>query len=242
MHDETCPYCHGIGFIGYDVPLGDPKFGKMYLCPATYAITWDPEIGICQQEAGRLDWNSFNNKTEQAKLIQSTVGGLLRGGHGMAYIWGPPGVGKTLHAKSACIIAHYKYRKQSRYTTQAKIMDWLRSSYDEDRGQIEYANRMNEIERIEFLVVDEIGRQNATDFAKAAWSEIIDRRYSRADTLTTIWLSNMSPETVLDAHQADRIKDTRYAVAHVDGVSYRQADVKIQEDELWWQKYKPIIN
>lgn len=236
MHDETCPHCHGLGFIGYDVPVGDPKFGKMYLCPAIYAMTWDKEMGILQQEAARLNWNGFNKKTDQAKLLQRTIAGLLREGRGMTYIWGIPGVGKTLHAKSACVIAHYKYHKVSRYTTQANIMDWLRSSYDGERKQVEYINRMKELEEIEFLVVDEVGRQNATDFAVATWSEIVDRRYTMADTNTTIWLSNNPPETVLDDHQADRIKDKRFSVVHIDGVSYRQVDVKIQEDELWWQR------
>ena len=202
MHDDSCPYCHGIGFIGYDVPLGDPKFGKTYLCPAIYAVTWDDEMGI----------------------------------------YGPPGLGKTLHAKSACIIAHYKYNKVSRYTTQAKIMDWLRTSYDEERGQKVYASRMQDLENIDFLVVDEVGRQNATDFAKAAWSEIVDRRYSRADKNTTIWLSNFSPEKALDDYQADRIKDVRFSVVHIDGLSYRQVTAKIEEDELWWQKLHEITN
>ena len=242
MHDDSCPYCHGIGFIGYDVPLGDPKFGKIYLCPAIYAVTWDDEMGIYKHEAGRLNWSGFNKTTDQARLLQKTIASLLREGNGMAYIYGPPGLGKTLHAKSACIIARYKYNKVSRYTTQAKIMDWLRTSYDEERGQQVYASRMKDLEDIDFLVVDEVGRQNATDFAKAAWSEIVDRRYSRSDKNTTIWLSNISPEKALDDHQADRIKDVRFSVVHIDGLSYRQVTTKIEEDELWWQKLHEITN
>ncbi len=54
---------------------------------------------------------------------------------------------------------------------------------------------------------------NITDFAKATWSEIVDRRYTNANTKTTIWLSNMPPETVMDDYQVDRIKDSRFVVA-----------------------------
>jgi len=30
--DPNCPYCHGIGFVGRDVPYGHPDFGKMTIC------------------------------------------------------------------------------------------------------------------------------------------------------------------------------------------------------------------
>lgn len=236
MHDETCPHCHGLGFIGYDVEPGDPRFGKAFLCPVIYATTWDEEMGIARHEAARLNWHNFNKTTDQAKLIQKTIAELLREGHGMAYLYGPPGLGKTLHAKSACIIAHYKYNKVARYTSQSKVMDWLRTSFDDEYGQTTYARRLKELAEIDFLVMDEVGRLNPTDFAKATWSEIVDRRYTNADTKTTIWLSNMPPEQVMDDYQVDRIKDSRFVVAHIDGLSYRQTDVRIEEDELWWQK------
>ena len=63
MHDETCPHCHGLGFIGYDVELSDPRFGKAYLCPTIYATTWDEEMGIARHEAARLNWHNFNSST-----------------------------------------------------------------------------------------------------------------------------------------------------------------------------------
>ena len=30
--DPDCPYCHGLGFVGKDVPLGHPDFGKLKVC------------------------------------------------------------------------------------------------------------------------------------------------------------------------------------------------------------------
>ena len=236
MHDETCPHCQGLGWVGKDVPVGHPDFGKAFLCPTLYATTWDEEMGIARHEAARLNWHNFNKTTDQAKLIQKTIANLLREGHGMAYLHGQPGLGKTLHAKSACIIAHYKYHKTARYSTQTKVMDWLRTSFDDEYGQTTYARRLKELAEIDFLVMDEVGRLNPTDFAKATWSEIVDRRYTNANTKTTIWLSNMPPEQVMDDYQVDRIKDNRFAVAHIDGLSYRLTDVRIEEDELWWQK------
>ncbi len=159
MHDETCPHCHGLGFVGYDVTSCDPRFGKAFLCPALYATTWDEEMGIARHEAARLNWHNFNKTTDQAKLIQKTIAELLREGHGMAYLYGPPGLGKTLHAKSACIIAHYKYNRVARYTTQSKMMDWFRTSFDDEYGQTTHARRLKELAEIDFLVVDE-GRQD----------------------------------------------------------------------------------
>ena len=30
--EADCPYCHGVGFVRYEVPLGHEKFGKIELC------------------------------------------------------------------------------------------------------------------------------------------------------------------------------------------------------------------
>ena len=113
-------------------------------------------------------------------------------------------------------------------TEYLKIIDIEDEAFKKELGK--------ELAEIDFLVLDEVGRLNPTDFARATWSEIVDRRYTNANTKTTIWLSNMPPETVMDDYQVDRIKDSRFVVAHVDGLSYRQTDVRIEEDELWWQK------
>ena len=30
--DPNCPFCHGVGYLRADVPVGDPDFGKLQVC------------------------------------------------------------------------------------------------------------------------------------------------------------------------------------------------------------------
>ena len=32
LGDPNCPHCSGAGYIRYDVPVGDEKFGKLETC------------------------------------------------------------------------------------------------------------------------------------------------------------------------------------------------------------------
>ncbi len=32
LGDPNCPHCHGIGYVRYDVPVGDPRFGRLEPC------------------------------------------------------------------------------------------------------------------------------------------------------------------------------------------------------------------
>lgn len=36
----TCPDCDGTGYIHYDVPFDDPRFGKMFKCPNPSCAVW----------------------------------------------------------------------------------------------------------------------------------------------------------------------------------------------------------
>src|SRR3990172_5994973 len=33
--DPDCPQCHGLGYLRPDVPVGDPNFGKLQVCPCS---------------------------------------------------------------------------------------------------------------------------------------------------------------------------------------------------------------
>jgi len=242
--DKDCEICHGVGYIAYDVGINDPEFGKMYPCPNGLGIEWDKNMGISVEEGNTLDWRNFND-TEAIKLLQPPLFELMQRGFGMLYVWGKPGLGKTMAIKSATIYAHYKYGMTTRYATHATLFNWLRAAYDDDRGQIEYQRRLSELERIKWLAVDEIGRDRANDFSKSTLSEILDKRYlGRIENRTcTIFIANSAPATYLDDYQVDRIMDKRNIVVHIPtSVSFRQYATELPTKEDWWKKLREVNN
>ena len=32
LGDPNCPHCGGAGYVRYDVPMGDPRFGRLEVC------------------------------------------------------------------------------------------------------------------------------------------------------------------------------------------------------------------
>ena len=236
--DETCPLCHGLGFVG----KSDNPYG-LELCPNYTRLIWFHEIGISEGEAAILDWSAFATRSSSTK-IKRALSLLHSRGYGLLYLWGNPGVGKSALSKSATIIASRRYHYRAHYTTQANMIDQLRASYDEDGGQKIYKQRMDALMKYNWLVIDEIGRDRNSDFSKAVMSEILNSRYTmciEGKSGVTVLISNFDPKEVLDDYQLDRVNDKRSTVLHIQDVSFRALPLwddenKKQGDPLWWQK------
>lgn len=242
--DKTCSICHGLGFYSKateDTPIDDPEFGKLYPCPNGLKLRWDPETGISQDEVASLNWDKFL-KTNSFQQLQSAMISVLQRGYGWLYVYGNPGIGKTWAGKASVVQAHYKYHLNARYLTHARMINNLRASYDDDRGQVTYLNRLEAYGNIQYLVLDEIGRDRTSEFGVSALSELLDLRYIGATSRKTItvMLSNFPPGKVMDDYQKDRVEDRRFQVLQLQGESvrkvmtYEQASL-LQDGEDWWK-------
>lgn len=234
---KGCKICHGIGWLRKEVPIHHEHFGKITPCPNRKFVHFDPKLGISIEEAMTLDWNTYE-PTEAVLAMRSAIDRVLARGYGWIYIYGQPGNGKTIMAKSACIFASTSQQKKTRYYRLSSLINKLRASYDEEHGQTVYRERLKELGEIEVLAVDEIGRDRQTDFSKQSLSELMDRRYELAVERkgVTIWVSNFSPEEVLELYQSDRVRDGRFDVLEIKGASMRPVmqDKQDENGGYWW--------
>lgn len=238
MCDSTCPICHGLGFIRHDVEFGHPDFGKLFICPNNRV--WDIE-GITEEEGELLEFSKFAN-TPAITELKRHLYDLMKQGYGLLYLWGKPGSGKTLSCKAATVYARYMYGYEARYYTHISMFNWLRSSYDSDNGQSLYARRLDDIAKVRWLVIDELGRDKFTDFSRSTLSDILDRRYVGATTqrTCTVFVSNFDPKSYLDDYQVDRLKDNRFKIVEVKHASFRQSvqeGYSMQRSD-WWKNLK----
>ncbi len=217
---EWCEICDGIGVVSFAVDEWEnSQFGKTKPCP-NKIHKWRRGTGLDQSESG-IDWEDMQ-QTDQAKQMIPAIKRMIESGYGMIYIWGVPGVGKTMSGKRAVMDATRK-GFNSKYVRHSPLMDWMRSTFDEEYSQALMRSRMEEIAEYDLLVIDELGRDRGTDFSKDKLSEILELRYSNAinKKTMTVWISNFAPGEVLGGYQKDRIEDGRFEVIHVGGPSMR---------------------
>jgi len=234
-----CPICKGLGFIRAETEgIHDPNFGKVFECPNRKLTRWDNSIGIGLDDAKKLNWDLFV-QTDAIIDMRRAYDKLFQNGYGWIYICGNPGNGKTIMAKASVIHAVMYRDIAAKYTKLSTLINDLRASYDEERGQSVYAQRLKDIRAIDYLVIDELGRDRQTDFSKQSLSDIMDSRYEDAANKKslTVWVSNFKPEEILEQYQYDRVRDGRFTVLEITDSSNRPA-IRYKENEgsIWWNE------
>ncbi len=186
--DPNCPYCHGLGYLRRDLPLGHPDFGKLDICSCRsnqiarqihqrlFSISnldnlqhltfenFQPRgrVGLGPWQADSLE-RAFN----QAQQFALNPGGwlLLQGGFGC---------GKT-HLAAAIANFSVGIGVPTLFITVPDLLDSLRFTYNNPESTFE--ERFDEIRTAPLLVMDDFGTQNATAWAQEKLFQILNYRY-----------------------------------------------------------------
>ena len=204
-----CEKCGGVGLIrqgsGWCVCPSNPR--RFY--------------GTGVSEEDKELWNVLP-QTKIVERIKSTLSAVLQAKRGFIYLYGTPGIGKSVCARAYTVEA-IEAGMKSLYVRQSTLINHLRSSYDTEHGQEEFQLRMSTYKEADWLVIDELGRDRMTDFGQESMAEIIDTRYTLAlkRNKVTVLVSNFPPEEIFQAYIVDRIRDKRNIVLSLQGKSLR---------------------
>lgn len=186
--DPNCPHCQGLGYYRLDVPLGHPEFGKIHLCECRqsqvnlqarqrlFALSQLTElshltfenfqprgrVGLWPQQAESLEL-AYNHAQQYATSLRGWL--LFQGGYGC---------GKT-HLAAAIANFAVNLGVPTLFITVPDMLDSLRFAYNSSETTFE--QRFDEIRQAEFLVLDDFGTQNATDWAQEKLFQIVNYRY-----------------------------------------------------------------
>ncbi len=157
-----------------------------------------------------LDWQA-------ARAVIDT----LSRGSGWVYLWGPPGLGKTLVLKIA-VAEMLRRHKAAAYTRMAELIDHLRSAFDARDPSEEAQRRLDWWAGLPLLAIDEFDRVRNTEYSNERRFLLLDRRYEQAlnGKSITIMAANADPAT-LEPYLYDRIRDGRFTVVKLEGDSAR---------------------
>lgn len=186
--DINCPYCHGLGYLRRDLPIGHPDFGKVQICSCRQGqvaqqihqrlfsisnlanlqhLTFENfqsrgRVGLGPWQADSLE-RAFNQAQQFAKQVEGWL--LLQGGYGC---------GKT-HLAAAIANFTVSVGVPTLFITVPDLLDSLRFTYDDPESTFE--QRFDEIRTAPLLVMDDFGTQNATSWAQEKLFQIINYRY-----------------------------------------------------------------
>lgn len=240
---EVCPICGGVGFLRRNLPVGDPDFGRLVPC-------------VCQQNKSNqaakrrlyemsnleafktMTFNDFSVQgrlglaDEQIRSLQyalSQAQQFTGNPRGWLLLMGTYGCGKT-HLAAAIANSCVEFGMKTIFLTVPDLLDWLRYTYDATDETFE--QRFEELRNVNLLVLDDLGAQNATGWAKEKLFQIIDYRYIRK--LPTVVTTNADLEE-LDDRIRSRLQDPDLVVSvRITAPDYR-SPVRDLHDPLLYQ-------
>jgi DNA replication protein DnaC len=103
------------------------------------------------------------------------------------------------------------------------LLDHLRSTFGPS-SEIEYDQRFEDIREADVLILDDLGTENTTPWAREKLFQIINHRYNFA--LPTVITSNRKPEEI-DPRIFSRMSDRALCEEHIiiDAADYRRLPI-----------------
>lgn len=241
MGDPRCPHCGGLGYVRADRPLGHPEFGRLALCSCRqgevqtrmqqrlYSLSqledlrhltfesFKPQgrVGLAEVERKSLE-EAFQRARHYSERPDGWL--LLQGGYG---------VGKT-HLAAAVANAAVSSGVPTLFVTVPDLLDGLRAAYGSQDTTFE--ERFTQVRGATLLVLDDLGTQNATEWAREKLFQILNYRYiNRMPTLVT---TNLTLQQI-EARIRSRLSDPELVDrVYIQAPDYRRPLVDSSQSEL----------
>ena len=226
--EMVCPRCDGAGYYKEAVAFGHPHFGVLFPCECKLA---EKELRRVEELEQISNLELFRDKTFE--VFNPDIPGVRRAymraveyarrPQGWLILFGNYGAGKT-HLAAA--IANVALRRQTRvlFAIVPDLLDHLRSTFGPS-SEIEYDDRFETIREVPLLILDDLGTENTTPWAREKLFQIINYRYN--DALPTVITSNRKPEDI-DPRIFSRMSDRALCeeITLIEAGDYRRLNLQ----------------
>lgn len=207
--------CDGSGLI-YDPEVNTGTFCKCYEQHKLNNKLKFAQIPFEFQsyKIKEFDTNVYNEKNKNTALIAKKTAiefvnkfdEFQKGGKGLYFYSETKGSGKT---RLACSIGNAlinMYFKNVRFTTTINLLDKLKSTFDKSKTSesLTYDELIQDIKNVEILILDDVGVEVASEWAKEVFYSILNDRMTYKKV--TIFTSNCRHELLpYDERTIERI-------------------------------------
>ena len=224
---NNCQLCGGAGYYKESVPYGHPRFGV--LIPCRWKLV-EREHRKAHELLEMSNLSAFQDKTFET--FDPEVRGVMRAyrramefarrPEGWLVLFGNYGVGKT-HLASAIANELLKQNYRVLFAVVPDLLDHLRATFG-PHSEIEYDQRFEMIRDAAVLILDDLGTENTTQWAREKLFQIVNHRYN--GRLPTVFTSNRRPEEIeprVFSRMSDRAICDEWII--MDGEDYRRLPV-----------------
>lgn len=221
-----CPICQDAGYLRSDVPVGHPMFGRLTQCECKLKEI-DEKVADKLQQLSNLDvftQQTFEDFDPDIEGVGEAYDLALQFAREPVHRWlflsGPCGTGKTHLAVAIAKHAMHWHNMSVYFAVVPDLLDHLRATFDPNSGTA-YDERFTTIRNADLLVLDDLGTENATPWAREKLYQIINHRYMEQSP--TVITSNVKPDKI-DGRILSRILDHRLTQhITIDAEDFRRA-------------------
>ena len=216
--EPICPICKGVRFVYPLLPSGKPDYGRVVPCSCTQRDAKESRqahllrysnlgslsrmtfatLSADGREGGGVVREKFHRAFEAAQRFAQEPAGWL-------VFMGPSGSGKT-HLAAAIANQCVDNGRMAFYISVPDLLDHLRSSFGPN-SELAYDDLFQQVRNTSLLILDDLGTQSATPWAKEKLDQLLNHRHSHR--LPTIILSSV-PVEELDDRMRTRLLNSEF--------------------------------
>ncbi|MFC2010556.1 ATP-binding protein [Chloroflexota bacterium] len=189
VSDSACPICKGARFVHPLLPSGKPDYSQVIPCSCTQRESDKERKSHLQRYSnlGLLTRFNFDNldpqgrskipaSQEQFSRAYQAAQAFADEPQGWLVLSGPSGCGKT-HLAAAITNHCIENNRPVFYVTTPDLLDHLRSSFNPS-SEVPYDEFFEQVRNAPILVLDDLGAQSSTSWAKEKLEQLLSHRYS----------------------------------------------------------------
>jgi len=187
--EPVCPICHGDGFLLEDLPVGHPRFGRLHACECLTAQENQRALEDLQRFSNLEPFRdktfaNFDVKVPGVEKAYTVARKFAEDPKGWLVLRGGCGCGKT-HLAAAIANEALGRHVALIFAVVPDLLDHLRSAFGPS-SEIAYDELFDKVRGTNLLVLDDLGTESSTPWAREKLYQILNHRYNcRLPTVIT---------------------------------------------------------
>lgn len=220
---EVCPTCQGAGWLRRDVSVQHSSFGTPVQCMCLIdELERDKladlrRISALQGQLNQMTFENFDQRIPGVDRAYQTARKFARDPNGWLVFHGHVGCGKT-HLVAAIANVALDNKIKLLFSAVPDLLEHMRSAFS-PTSETRYDELFENVRITNLLILDDLGTESATPWAREKLYQIINYRYNHQSP--TVITTNR-PLGNMDERIASRIQDRNLSqVIEITAADYR---------------------